>query len=122
MQGERMPTLVSQEIRLSEGSEPGQHHTFSPEAMEQLRRGLATCRATRGLTPEARDAISMLTNAARRDGWTPEQLLVAVKDACYTSTEISHLTTTSERDAFLAKIVTVCIQEFFRDGHPERNQ
>ena len=51
---------------------------------------------------------------ARTNSWTPEQLLIAVKDACYTSPEISSLTTTSERDAVLAKIVTGCINEFYR--------
>lgn len=88
--------------------------------MEQLRDGLATCRGQRGLTPEARDAIVTLCAGARRDGWTPEHLLVAVKQACATSPEISHLTTTSERDAFLAKIITACIQEFFRSDPADR--
>jgi hypothetical protein len=41
---------------------------------------------------------------------------MAVKDACYSSPEISHLTTTSERDAFLAKIVSACIKEYYKDG------
>ncbi|MDO8502408.1 MAG: hypothetical protein Q7S20_11255 [Gemmatimonadaceae bacterium] len=85
------------------------------DSMARLQTGLATCRPTRRLTPEARDALMAICGGARRDGWTPEQLLVAVKDACNTSSEISHLTTTSERDAFLAKVITVCIQEFYRD-------
>jgi hypothetical protein len=42
---------------------------------------------------------------------------MAVKDACYGSPEIAHLTTTSERDAFLAKVVSACIREFYKaDG------
>ena len=45
---------------------------------------------------------------------------MAVKDTCYASPEISHLTSTSERDAFLAKVVSACIKEYFRgDGTGE---
>jgi hypothetical protein len=85
--------------------------------MTTLREGLATCRSKRGLTPEAQKAIVMLCDGAHQDGWTAEQLLMAVKDACYTSPEISHLTTTSERDAFLSKIISSCIREFYKsDG------
>lgn len=82
--------------------------------MATLREGLATCRSKRGLTPEAETAIASICKTARDDGWTAEHMLVAVKDACYTSPEIAHLTTTSERDAFLAKIVTACIKQFYR--------
>lgn len=47
---------------------------------------------------------------------------MAVKDACYTSPEISHLTTTSERDAFLAKIVSSCIKEYYKTDTPPDGQ
>ncbi len=74
----------------------------------------------RGLTPEASAAITALCEKARDDGWTAEQLVMAVKDACYGSPEIAHLTTTSERDAFLAKVVSSCIREFYKgDGKAE---
>jgi hypothetical protein len=92
------------------------HPALSPEAMTTLREGLATCRATRGLTPEANAAIVSLCDGAKHDGWSAEQLLMAVKDACYSSPEISHLTSTSERDAFLSKIVSACIKEYYKDG------
>lgn len=109
-----MSTLVTQGHRVSDHQRGAPNVSLSEESMDQLRKGLATCRSKRGLTNEARQAIMMLCDGARRDAWTPEQLVVAVKDTCYTSNEITHLTTTSERDAFLAKIVTACIQEFFR--------
>ena len=92
------------------------HPALSPEALKILREGLATCRSKRGLTPEANAAIVRLCEEARHDGWTAEQLLMAVKDACYTSPEISHLTSTSERDAFLAKIVSSCIKEYYKNN------
>ncbi len=85
-----------------------------PEAMEKLRDGLSSCRTNRTVTPEARLAIEALVAEARRSGWTPEQLLIAVKDACYTAPEIAELTTTSEREVVLSRIVTVCIKEYFR--------
>jgi hypothetical protein len=91
---------------------------LSSKAMATLREGLATCRSKRGLTPEAQSAIVSICETAHSDGWTAEHLLMAVKDACYTSPEIAHLTTTSERDAFLSKIITACIKEFYRrDGN-----
>jgi hypothetical protein len=93
------------------------HPALSPEALTILREGLATCRSKRGLTPEANSAIVSLCDGAKSDGWSAEQLLVAVKDACYTSAEIAHLTSTSERDAFLSKIVSACIKEYYKDGN-----
>lgn len=97
------------------------HPALSPESITTLREGLATCRSKRGLTLEANAAIVTLCASARHDGWTAEQLLMAVKDTCYASPEISHLTSTSERDAFLAKVVSACIKEYFRgdDGTGE---
>jgi hypothetical protein len=86
--------------------------------MTTLREGLATCRNKRGLTPEAQSAIVSICETAHNDGWTAEYLLMAVKDACYTSPEIAHLTTTSERDAFLSKIVTACIKQFYKGDNP----
>ena len=109
-----MSTLVSPNHTVNDHHAGSPHLSLPLEAMDQLRDGLATCRSKRGLTPEAQRAIVTLCDGARRDSWTPEQLIVAVKDACYQSNEIAHLTTTSERDAFLARIVTACIQEFFR--------
>lgn len=85
--------------------------------MITLSEGLATCRSKHGLTPEANSAIVSLCDGAKHDGWSAEQLLMAVKDACYTSPEIAHLTSTSERDAFLAKIVSACIKEYYKDGN-----
>lgn len=60
--------------------------------------------------------VSDLCAASKSAGWSAEQLVVAVKHACYSSDEMTQLTTTSERDAFLAKVVSACIKEYFRDG------
>jgi hypothetical protein len=112
--------LTSPDSALNANAARAPRLALSKEAMDKLRAGLATCRSRRGLTPEAREAIVMLCADARREGWPPEALLVAVKEGCHSSNEISHLTTTSERDAFLAKVVTACIQEFFRTDRTDR--
>lgn len=66
----------------------------------------------------ARAVVVELCTAARKEGWSAEQLVVAVKNACYTSDEIAKLNTTSERDALLSKVVTACIKEFFKGENP----
>jgi hypothetical protein len=51
---------------------------------------------------------------ARSSLWTPEQLVVAVKDVCYSSPDFARQHTSSEREAIIARIVTGCIREFYR--------
>lgn len=91
------------------------HPTLAKDVVRRLRDGIATCKSPRGLSPEARSVIRDMCSVARASSWTPEQLLVAVKEACYTSPEISTLTSTSEREAMISTIVTACISEFY---HP----
>lgn len=86
------------------------------EALQRLRTSLPTWRARQALPPEAASIVQNLCAGARASGWTPEQLIVAVKTACYSSEEVSQLDTTSERDALLARVVTTCIKEYFREG------
>lgn len=90
-----------------------QHRTLPFDAVRALRDGLATCQSTRRLSTEARYSIRDLCRTARANDWSMEQLLIAVKEACYTSEEIGRLTTTSEREALVSTIVTACIQEFY---------
>jgi len=89
------------------------HRKLPDDSVRALRDGLATCKTSRGLSREARKSISDLCRTARNSDWTMEQLIVAVKDACYSSAEIARLTTTSEREALVSTVVTACIQEFY---------
>jgi hypothetical protein len=89
------------------------------DLVQSLRTGLVGLRPYRSLSPDALESIRKMCVAARKNGWTAEQLIVAVKDACYAAPEITSITTTSEREALLASIVTGCIQEYFR-GHPDQ--
>ncbi|HEX6573718.1 MAG TPA: hypothetical protein VF042_02015 [Gemmatimonadaceae bacterium] len=57
--------------------------------------------------------IADLCNSAREHGWAAEQLIIAVKEACYASPEIACLTTASEREAMLATVITGCISEYY---------
>ena len=86
---------------------------LSDEMLRSLRDGLATCSPHRGLSLEARDALAAVCVHARNNSWSPEQLLILVKDVCYRSPEISRLTTTSEREALLSAIVSGCIHEYY---------
>ena len=86
------------------------------EALQRLRTSLPTWRARQVLPPEASSIVQELCAGARASGWTPEQLIVAVKNACYSSEEVTQLDTTSERDALLSRVVTTCIKEYFRDA------
>ena len=86
---------------------------LSDAILKSLRDGLATCTSRRGLSPEAKSALSNICSFARENAWNPEQLLILVKEACYTSPELTHLTTTSEREALLSSVVSECIQEYY---------
>ncbi len=96
-----------------------QHHSLAiSAALDRLRSGLPSWRLRSALPADAQEVVAELCTAARKEGWSPEQLVVAVKNACYSSDEIAQLNTTSERDGILSKVVTACIKEFFSHGDP----
>ncbi len=100
-------------------STDGQQHPLAiSAALDRIRSGLPSWRLRSALPADAREVVAELCSAAREEGWSPEQLVVAVKNACYSSDEIAQLNTTSERDALLSKVVTACIKEFFSHGRP----
>jgi hypothetical protein len=98
-------------VPLPDKSEPAE---LPQDALNRLQEGFASWRTHRTLTPEANAIVADLCRSAKQAGWSPEQLVVAVKNACNDSPEIREMTTTSERDAFLGRLVTACIKEFFR--------
>ena len=89
------------------------HPSLPGDLIRRLRDGIATCRTTRSVSSEARTVIIELCNVARLNDWPAEQLIIAMREACYASPEIMRLTTTSEREAMLATLVTACIGEFY---------
>ena len=92
---------------------PAGHPSLPTDLVCRLRDGIATCRTTHALSVEARAVIVDLCRVARQNTWPAEQLVIAVREACYASPEITHLTTTSERETMLSTVVTGCIAEFY---------
>ena len=89
------------------------HPSLPAHLVCRLRDGIATCRTTHTLSLEARAVIVDLCRVAREQDWPAEQLVIAVREACYASPEITQLTTTSEREAMLSTVVSGCIAEFY---------
>ena len=56
---------------------------------------------------------------AKDEMWTPEQVVVAVKDVCYSSNELQRTHSSSERDNIVARIVTASIREYYRAATTE---
>jgi len=89
------------------------NHAVPNPVVQALHDGLATCVSGRRLTPQARRAITELCAVARKNEWTPEQLLITVKEACYTSPDFIRLSSTSEREILIASVITGTINEFY---------
>ena len=60
-----------------------------------------------------RQALRLLCDDARRHGIQPEQLIVLLKQAWLTLPEIHSLPAGALRREPLARVVTLCIQEFY---------
>jgi hypothetical protein len=58
-------------------------------------------------------AVRRICADAKRNGWTPEQLLVAFKSALATIPAVQRLTRGPDRDQFVARLVSVCIDEYY---------
>jgi hypothetical protein len=89
------------------------NHSVPNPVVQALHDGLATCVSGRRLTPQARRAITELCVVARNNDWTPEQLLITVKEACHTSPDFIRLASTSEREILIASVITGTINEFY---------
>jgi hypothetical protein len=92
------------------------HPTLPVDLVGRLRDGIASCRTPRSLSLEARVVIRDLCRVAHRNQWPAEELIIALREACYATPEITRLTTTSEREAMLSTLVTECINDFYSSG------
>ena len=61
-----------------------------------------------------RYAVKRICIDARRNEWPPESFLVAFKDALHTLPAVQHLPRGPERDEFVARLVSLCIDEYYR--------
>ncbi|MEO5590594.1 MAG: hypothetical protein ABIS03_13475 [Gemmatimonadaceae bacterium] len=85
--------------------------------IRDLRVALPDCSAKRALSPAALTAISELCQIARNERWLPETLLIVVKNAFYSSREVAHDLTPSERDSLLSTVVSACIAQYYANGN-----
>ena len=58
-------------------------------------------------------AVKRICIDARRNNWPPEWLLIAFKSALSTLPSVQHLTRGPERDEFVARLVSLCIDEYY---------
>ena len=63
-----------------------------------------------------RDAIRRISVDAKRNNWPPEWLLVAFKAAVHTLPALQRLTPGPDRDDFIARLVSLCINEYYGDS------
>jgi hypothetical protein len=58
-------------------------------------------------------AIRRISVDAKRSDWPPEQLLVAFKTAIYALPAAQRLTLRTDRHEFVARLVSLCIKEYY---------
>jgi hypothetical protein len=91
---------------------------ISSAAMDALRRSLQGDYRADGKLARARvrHAVQMVCADARLKRFTPERLLIDVKDALRVLPEVQQMSRGPERDEFISSVVTLCIDEFFGQG------
>ena len=60
-----------------------------------------------------KDAVRLVCGEARVKNWPPESLLIAVKSALQTVPAVQGRIRGPDRDEFLGRIVTLCIDEYY---------
>ena len=88
---------------------------ISSSAIEALRLALRTRANADGVFARApvRTAVQLVCAEARRQHYTPERLLVDLKDVLRATPEVQQVPRGPERDDLVARVVTLCIDEFF---------
>jgi hypothetical protein len=101
---------------LTEVPRPAQ--AISTVAIEALRQSLRSdYRADSKLArARVRNAVQLVCADARLKRYTPERLLIDVKDALRGLPEVQQLPRGPERDELISGVVTLCIDEFFGAG------
>ncbi|HEY2375497.1 MAG TPA: hypothetical protein VGH98_05935 [Gemmatimonadaceae bacterium] len=90
---------------------------LSPEGAAALYAALEDRSTTRDLASSAAtvDAVRRICDEAKREHWPPESLLIAFKKALAAAPAVRRLTRGPKRDAFVARLVSLCIAEYYRD-------
>jgi hypothetical protein len=92
--------------------------SLSADAVAALHAALENTRTNFVPTsPKVMDALRRVCDGAKRENWPPELLLIAFKKALDTAPGVQHLTRGPDRDEVVARLVSLCIEEYYRDHH-----
>jgi hypothetical protein len=93
---------------------------LSAQGVAVLQTALERTVASRNPTSVAglQHAIRRICLDARRNAWPPEQLLVAFKKALHSLPCVQRLTAGPDRDELVARLVTLCIEEYYGAAEP----
>lgn len=95
--------------------------SLSAQAVAALHAALENAHADLVPTsPTVIDALRRVCGEAKRENWPPELLLIAFKKALDTTPGVQHLTRGPERDQVVVRLVSLCIEEYYRGCHRER--
>lgn len=87
---------------------------LTPIQREQLKSTLSDTRPRISVTARQRAVLIEICSASERFGHTPEQLLVAFKDALYEAADQANIPHGGDRDELMARLVSAFIEELFR--------
>jgi len=90
--------------------------SLSAEAVTALHAALENAPTHLPTSPTVMDALRRVCGEATREQWPPELLLIAFKKAVDEASGVQHLTRGPERDEFVGRLVTMCIDEYYRDS------
>ena len=90
---------------------------LSPDGTAALCAALDDRSTTRDLASSAiaRDAVRRICDEAKRERWPPESFLLAFKKALEMAPAVLRLTMGPDRDEFVARLVSLCIEQYYRD-------
>lgn len=116
------PSLQACELTNSDGNNSAVPPVYTsseriavpPIAVELLRESIRARSDGPLLTQKMREAVVLICIEARRSEVMPEHLLVAIKELCHALAEYEKIQGARERDAFVAEVVRVSIEEFYR--------
>jgi hypothetical protein len=93
---------------------------ISSSAIEALRLALRSRSNADDVCTRApvRSAVRLVCADARRQHYTPEKLLVDLKDVLRATPAVQQVPRGPERDDLVARVVTLCIDEFFDGTSP----
>ena len=102
-----------------EPSAPEGTAVFSAEGLALLRAALQTqwrwSAETIETSPTLRVALQRICSDAKQGSAPPERFLVAFKSVLQGAPALRRLPAGPERDEYVARIVSICIEEYYRD-------